>query len=64
MFCKKIVLRNFTKFTGKNMCQIHFFNRVAGLRPPTLLKKKFWHRCFPVNFANLLRTPFLKNTYG
>ena len=21
---------------------------------------KFWHRCFPVNFAKFLRTPFLK----
>ena len=22
-----------------------------GLRPATLLKKKIWHGCFPVNFA-------------
>ena len=22
-------------------------------------KKKLWHRCFPVNFANFLKTPFL-----
>ena len=27
------------------------FNKVAGLRPATLLKKRLWHRCFPVNFA-------------
>ena len=33
-------------------------------QPATLLKKKFWHRCFPVNFAKLLRTPFLQNTSG
>ena len=26
------------------------------------IKKRFWHRCFPVNFAKFLRTPFLKNT--
>ena len=24
----------------------------------TLLKKTLWHRCFPVNFAKFLRTPF------
>ena len=26
--------------------------------PATLLKKSLWHRCFPVNFAKFLRTPF------
>ena len=24
----------------------------------TLLKRRLWHRCFPVNFAKFLRTPF------
>ena len=28
----------------------------------TLLKKRIWHSCFPVNFAKFLRAPFLKNT--
>ena len=27
--------------------------------PATLLKKKFWRMCFPVNFAKFLRTPIL-----
>ena len=27
--------------------------------PATLLKKRYWHRCFSVNFAKCLRTPFL-----
>ena len=36
-----------------------FFNKVAGLRPATLLKKSLWHRCFPVNFVEFLRTHFL-----
>ena len=56
---KKSVLRNFAKFTGKQPCQSPFFNKVAGLRPVTLLEKRFWHKCFPVNFAKFLRTPFL-----
>ena len=36
-----------------------FFNKVSGLRPATLLKKRLWHRCFPVNFALFLRTPLV-----
>ena len=29
-----------------------------SLRPATLLKKRFQHGCFPVNFAKFQRTPF------
>ena len=56
---KKAVLRNFTKFTGKRLSASLFFNKVAGIRPATLLKKRLWHRYFAVKF---LRTPFLQNT--
>ena len=59
---KKGVLKNFAKFTGKHLCQSLFFNKVAGVRPATLLKKRLRHRGFSVNFANFLRTPFLLNT--
>ena len=31
---------------------------IAGLRPTTLLKKKIWHRCFPVNFVKFLKNIF------
>ena len=41
------------------MCQSLFFNKVAGLRHATLLKKRLWHRCFPVSFSKFLGTPFL-----
>ena len=58
VFFKNGILRNFTKFTGKHLCQSLFFNNVAGPRPVTLLKKRLWHRCFPVNFVKFLRTPF------
>ena len=32
--------------------------------PPAcdFIKKRLWHRCFPVNFAKFLRTPFLYRT--
>ena len=59
---KKGVLRNFAKITEKHLCQSLFFNKVEGLRSATLLKKRLWHRCFPVNFEKFLRTPFLQNT--
>ena len=52
----KIVFRNFAKLTGQLVCQSLFFNKVAGLRPKTLLKKRLWHGFFPVNFKN-------KNSY-
>ena len=45
MFCKQGVLRNFAKFTGKNLRQ-----KVAGL------KRRL--RCFPVIFCDISRTPF------
>ena len=56
MFCKKGVLRNFAKLTGKHLCQSLIFNKVA--RPGTLLKKRLWHKCFLTNFAKVLRTHF------
>ena len=30
--------------------------------PANLLKKRLWHRSFPVNVAKFLTTPFLQNT--
>ena len=57
---KEGVLRNLAKFTGKHLCQSLFFKKFAGLRPTTLLKKRLWHSCFPVNFAKFLRIPFLR----
>ena len=59
VFVKKGVLTNFAKFAVKHLFQSLFFNKVAGLRLATLLKKKLWLRCFPVNFENFLRRPFL-----
>ena len=49
VFCEKDVLRNFTKLTGKHLCQSLFFDHVTDS------VKGF----FPVNFAKFLRTPFL-----
>ena len=40
VFCKKGVLSNSTKFTGKHLCQVLFFNKVAGLKPRNFNKKR------------------------
>ena len=36
VFYKKVVLRSFTKFTGKHLCQSLFLNKVAGLEASEL----------------------------
>ena len=59
---RKDVLRNFAKFTGEHLCQRLFLNKVAGLRPAILIKKRLWHRCFPVNFAKFLKTTSFDRT--
>ena len=57
VFCRKGVLRYFEKSTGKHLCQSLLFNKVADLWTVNLLKKRFWYRCFPVNFLKFLKTP-------
>ena len=54
VFYKKSVLRNFAKFIEKHLCQNLFIK---------VLKKKLWHRCFPVNFAKFLKTSFLPEPF-
>ena len=59
VFWRKGVLRNFERFTGKHLRHSLFFNKVASPRTATLSKRRLWHsRCFLVNFAKFLRTPF------
>ena len=62
VFGIKSVLESFPKFIRKCLRQSLFFNKVAGLRPATLFEKRLWHRCFPMNFAKVSRTPFFNRT--
>ena len=64
VFGEKGVPRNFAKFTGKHLWQSLFFNKVAGLRPTTLLKKRLCHKSFPVNLRNFSEHRFLKNAFA
>ena len=56
VFSKKKVFLRILQILQGNACA-----RVSFL---TLLKKRLWYMCFPVNFAKILRTPFLQNTSG
>ena len=56
----KMVFLEISQNSEESTCaRDSFFNTVAGLR-----HKSLWHRCFPVNFARFVRTPFLQNTSG
>ena len=50
---KKAILKNLAKLTGKPLCRSLFLITLQ-------LKKRLWYRCFPVNFAKFLRTPFYR----
>ena len=63
VFCKGRFSWKFRKIHKKTHFQSLVLNKVSGLRSATLLKKRLWHRCFPVNFAKFLRAPFLQNTF-
>ena len=54
----KNVLKNFAKFTENHLCWSFFFNKVLGLRPVTLLKKRLQYSCFPANFAKFSKGRF------
>ena len=59
MFYKIGVLKTFYKIHKITSVPESLF--VAGLQAGTLLRKRLRHRCFPVNFATVLRTPILYN---
>ena len=66
MFCKKgvDVLRNFTKFTGKHLCESLFFNKVAGLRPEAFnfIKNIILAQGFSCEFCEISKNTFSYRT--
>ena len=56
------VLKIFAKLTGKHLCQSLFFNKIAGLRPATLLKKRFWHM-FSCEFCQIFKKTFFTDYF-
>ena len=57
VFYKKSVLRAFTKFTGKHLCQSLSFNKVAGLSSATFLKKRL-AQVFSCEFYEIFKNNF------
>ena len=57
---EKVFLEISQNSQGNTWAKGLFFNKDAGLRPATFLKKRLWHRCLPIIFAKFLRTPFFK----
>ena len=53
VLCKKCFLE-ISQNSQENTCARVFFYKAADLTPTTLLKKRLWHRCSPVNFAKFV----------
>ena len=57
VFCKKRVLRNLAKFTGKHLCQRLFFNKVAG-QACNFIKKESQAQVFYCKFCQISKKAF------
>ena len=57
----KKVFIEISQNSRENTCsRVSFLIKLPAWGPATLLlKKRLWHKCFPLNFAKFLRTPFL-----
>ena len=61
VFCKKCVLRNFRKFTGKHLCQSLFFNKVVWCLLPeacNFIKKENLTQAFSSEFCKISKNTF------
>ena len=61
VFCKKGILSNFAKFTGKHLCHSLFFNKVADLRPATITKETLT-QVFSCEFREISKNTFFHRT--
>ena len=62
---KKLLQKDlFFGFWQESDSVMSFFTLKIRPKACNFIKKKLWHRCFPVNFAEFLRAPFLQNTSG
>ena len=59
VFCKKGVLKNFAKFTGKHLCQSLFFNKV-DLQACNFIKKETLAQVFSCKFCEISKIIFFK----
>ena len=57
VFCKKILLKILRNSLENTCARVSFLIKLQAFLA-TLLKKRLWHRCFPLNFVKFLRTLF------
>ena len=62
--CKKSILENFAKFTGKRLCKCLFFNKVASLKPETrnFIKKETLAQVFSRELCGMFENIFFYRT--
>ena len=58
VFCKKGVLRNFAKFTGKHLCWSFFLIKLQVWCLATLLIKRLWQKVFSCQFCKISKITF------
>ena len=61
---QNICSENFCKFHSKTTVLEPLFAKGVVPQDCSFIKRSLQHRCFPVKFAKLWRTPFLQNTYS
>ena len=52
--CSEKFCKSHRKHMYRNFC----FNKAAGFRAATLLRKRFRHRCFPLNFCKIFKKTY------
>ena len=64
VFCKKHVLKNFPKFTGKHLCQSLFLNKVGGLwlQACKFIKSEILTQVFSCEFCEIFKNTFIYRT--
>ena len=63
VFCKKGALTNFTKLTGKQLCQSLFFHEVEGLTQVcNFVKKETLAQLFSCKFCESIKNTFFYRT--
>ena len=56
VFCKKGVLRNFAKFTGKQLCQSLFLNKAYRPQACNFIKKETLAPVFSCEFCEISKS--------
>ena len=59
---KKVLLK-VLQYSQEDTCVRVFFDKVKSLNACNFIRKRLWHRCFPVSIAKMLKTPTLKNIW-